>query len=287
VLVACGDGDDNGGSDASDTLVDDVELVPGASPTTTAAPAGVPEVSIPAGIPTELMVTDLVVGTGPAAAQGDTVVVDYVGVRSEDGEQFDTSYGREPFDVTLGAGGVIAGWDQGLVGVQTGGRRQLDIPNDLAYGEQPRGDVIRAGDALTFVIDVRAVIPAADPADAPTDVTIPTSPGASATTFDDVVVGDGDTLATGDTGIVRLLLHRGDNGALLYNSWEQGDPLRVQLEDGATLPGLVTGLEGMRVGGRRIITMPPSAAFGDAGNPQMGLPAGTDVVVLADLVAVL
>ena len=117
---------------------------------TTALPK--PEVSIPQEIPTELVVTDLIEGTGPAAAEGDTVLVHYVGVRSEDGTEFDNSYdsGR-PFSVNLGAGGVITGWDQGLVGVKQGGRRQLDIPAELAYGDQPQGDVIQAGDALTFL----------------------------------------------------------------------------------------------------------------------------------------
>ena len=96
----------------------------------------------------------------PRPPSGDTVVVDYVGVRSEDGTEFDTSYGATPFPVTLGTGGVIDGWEQGLVGAQPGQQLQLDIPSDLAYGDQPQGDIIQAGDALTFVIDVLAVLAA-------------------------------------------------------------------------------------------------------------------------------
>ena len=69
-------------------------------------------------------------------------------------------------DVVLGQGGVIAGWDEGLVGVQAGARVRLDIPSDLAYGAEARGDIIGENEALTFVIDVRAVIPPADPSDA-------------------------------------------------------------------------------------------------------------------------
>ncbi|MCB0969682.1 MAG: FKBP-type peptidyl-prolyl cis-trans isomerase, partial [Ilumatobacter sp.] len=113
-----------------------------------------PAVSIPEALPTELVITDLVEGEGEAAQAGDTVTVNYVGVRSEDGTEFDNSYDRgATFDVTLGAGNVIQGWDEGLIGVKKGGRRQLDIPSDLAYGDQANG-VIEAGDALTFVIDV-------------------------------------------------------------------------------------------------------------------------------------
>ncbi len=120
-----------------------------------------PEVAIPAELPTELIITDLVEGTGDGAQNGDTVLVHYVGVRSEDGVEFDNSYDRgQPFGVVLGSGGVIAGWDQGLVGVKAGGQRQLDIPAELAYGDSDRG-TIRPGDALTFVVDVISVTPAA------------------------------------------------------------------------------------------------------------------------------
>lgn len=134
-----------------------------------------PEVEIPAELPTELVVTDLVTGSGPTAEAGDTVTVHYVGVRSEDGTEFDNSYdGGVPFPVTLGLNSVIQGWELGLIGVQAGTRRQLDIPSSLAYGDQS-GGVIQAGDALTFVVDVISVDkptpitapPMADPADCP------------------------------------------------------------------------------------------------------------------------
>jgi len=121
-----------------------------------------PEVAIPDEIPTELVVTELSPGEGPEAADGDTVVVHYVGVRSEDGTEFDNSYDRgAPFPVIVGSGSVIAGWDQGLVGAQAGSQIQLDIPADLAYGDNPQGGIIQPGDALTFVIDVVSVTPAA------------------------------------------------------------------------------------------------------------------------------
>jgi peptidylprolyl isomerase len=121
-----------------------------------------PDVEIPAEIPEELVVTVISPGEGPEAVAGDTVLVHYVGVRSEDGTEFDNSYDRgEPFPVTVGAGGVIQGWDEGLVGAQAGSQIQLDIPADLAYGDSPRGEIIQPGDALTFVIDVVSVTPAA------------------------------------------------------------------------------------------------------------------------------
>ncbi|MDW3215935.1 MAG: peptidylprolyl isomerase [Ilumatobacteraceae bacterium] len=141
-----GTDDGDGADDGASTTTVDTEL-----------PGGKPEVQIPDELPTELVVTDLIEGTGPEAEAGDTVVVNYVGVRSEDGFEFDNSYDRgQPFPVQLGAGSVIQGWDLGLVGARVGTRRQLDIPAELAYGDADRGD-IRPGDALTFVIDVLAI----------------------------------------------------------------------------------------------------------------------------------
>ena len=72
------------------------------------------------------------------------MLVNYVGVRSADGTEFDNSYdGGQPFPWSSGAAASSQGWEQGLVGVKTGGRRQLDIPADLAYGDEPQGDVIQ------------------------------------------------------------------------------------------------------------------------------------------------
>jgi cyclophilin family peptidyl-prolyl cis-trans isomerase/FKBP-type peptidyl-prolyl cis-trans isomerase len=198
VMSACGSSDDTADAPAStieDATVEDgtVEIDdsstvadgddPAATTPTSVAATEKPEVQIPDETPTELVITDLVAGSGPPAQVGDTVVVNYVGVRSEDGFEFDNSYDRgQPYPVTLGTGSVIPGWDQGLVGAQAGMRRQLDIPASLAYGDAGSGD-IRPGDALTFVIDVVAVEPRpvitappqADPSECPaTDGSEPT-----------------------------------------------------------------------------------------------------------------
>jgi peptidylprolyl isomerase len=244
-----------------------------------------PEVEVPAEIPTELEVTVIDEGTGPEAVAGDTVIVDYVGVRTRDGVEFDNSYDRfEPFPVVLGQGGVIAGWDQGLVGAQTGARIRLDIPSELAYGAEARGDIIGENEALTFLIDVRAVIQPPDPADQPTEAGVPASEGASETTFTDLVEGDGPELLAGQTGVINYVLFRGDNLVALESSWE-GEPVQVPTAQGG-FPGFVNGLPGMQVGGRRAIIVPPADAFGPDGNPQLGLPAGTDMIIVVDLLGV-
>jgi len=105
---------------------------------------------------------DLVVGTGPAATAGQTVVVQYVGVSYATGKQFDASWvdgpggTPQPFTFQLGAGQVIKGWDEGVVGMHVGGRRELIIPPALAYGAQSQGP-ITPNETLVFVVDLLGI----------------------------------------------------------------------------------------------------------------------------------
>lgn len=111
-----------------------------------------PTVTAGTGDVTKLTVTTLVEGTGAAVASGQTITVNYVGVDYDTGEEFDSSWSRgETAAFAIGVGQVIPGWDQGLVGVKIGSRVQLDIPAELAYGEQSSGGP--AGD-LRFVVDI-------------------------------------------------------------------------------------------------------------------------------------
>jgi peptidylprolyl isomerase len=115
-----------------------------------------PEIEFPEGPPpSELEVTDVLAGDGDEAAPGRTAVVHYVGVAYSSGEEFDASWNRgEPFAFPLGAGRVIAGWDQGVVGMKVGGRRRLVIPPDLGYGDRGAGSAIAPGETLIFVVDL-------------------------------------------------------------------------------------------------------------------------------------
>jgi len=271
LLAACGD----------DSTASDASTAAGAATTPQK-----PEVKLPSKLPTELVVTDLTEGTGAAAVNGDTVVVNYVGVRSADGTEFDNSYDKgRSFPVTLGAGQVIEGWDKGLLGIKPGGRRQLDIPADLAYGDNPPStDVIQKGDALTFVVDAVAVIPKPDPADAP-DITVPPTPNQAEQTFKDLIVGEGAEIKPGQTVAVQLLAFSAADGKQIDSSWEAGTPLTFVPGAGQLPPGLEKAVEGMRVGGRRQVDIPFADAFGAGGNDQLGLPPSTDLIMVLDLVA--
>jgi peptidylprolyl isomerase len=108
--------------------------------------------------PADLVVTDLTAGDGTEATAGRTVSVHYVGVALSTGKEFDASYNSgKPFRFRLGAGQVIAGWDQGVQGMKVGGRRQLVIPPHLGYGRHGAGRVIKPNETLVFVVDLLGV----------------------------------------------------------------------------------------------------------------------------------
>ncbi len=116
-------------------------------------PAAAADASATVPDPTTLQVNDLKVGTGAEAMAGDTVTVDYVGAL-KDGTVFDASKSHgQPFSFTLGTGQVIAGWDQGLVGMKEGGQRVLVIPASMGYGPQAMG-AIPANSTLIFEVEL-------------------------------------------------------------------------------------------------------------------------------------
>jgi peptidylprolyl isomerase len=282
--AACGDDDAASTTTApAPTTVAAAEPVAAADPLDTSSR---PVVSVPDQVPGELIVTEIVPGEGQGADNGDILVVDYVGARTINGQEFDNSWENDQqFMLVLGAGGVIAGWEEGLQGAREGSRIQIDIPASLAYGDESPGAPIQPGDALSFVIDVRAVVPAADPADAPA-AEVPLSDGASELEVIDVVTGDGEALTEGSSGLVQLLVHRGDTGELLDSTWDGSGPVRVEMVEGLLVPGLYDGLLGARQGGRRIIVIPFAQAFGLDGNEDLGLPPATDVILVVDVQAV-
>ena len=111
--------------------------------------------------PTQLQVEDLGAGTGPAIEPGKVAVMQYTGWLYEasapdhKGKKFDSSLDRhEAFRFQLGAGQVIKGWDQGVAGMQAGGKRRLTIPPELGYGERGAGGVIPPGATLVFDVEL-------------------------------------------------------------------------------------------------------------------------------------
>ncbi len=117
-----------------------------------------PTITPPTGpAPTKLVTKEIITGTGSIAEKGDTVSVNYVGALYKTGTVFDASWRHtpaEPFSFTLGSGEVIKGWEEGVVGMRVGGRRELIIPSELGYGKQGSGSKIPPNEALVFVVDL-------------------------------------------------------------------------------------------------------------------------------------
>lgn len=103
---------------------------------------------------TGLKYADIKVGTGRTADKGQTVVVNYTGRFVSNGNVFDSSEGRDPFEFKLGAGKVIAGWDEGVKGMKVGGKRLLVIPPELAYGPNGYPPVIPPNSSLKFEVEL-------------------------------------------------------------------------------------------------------------------------------------
>jgi peptidylprolyl isomerase len=115
-----------------------------------------PVVKVPKGpAPKALQTREIITGTGAAAKAGEKVTVNYVGALYKTGKVFDASWKRdETFSFTLGEGQVIKGWDKGVVGMKEGGRRELIIPAELAYGKTGSPPTIPPNSPLIFIVDL-------------------------------------------------------------------------------------------------------------------------------------
>lgn len=115
-----------------------------------------PHITPPSGPPpTKLVTKEIITGTGAEAKTGSAVAVNYVGALYHSGKVFDASWKRnEPFTFTLGKGQVIPGWEQGVVGMKVGGRRELIIPAALGYGAKGSPPTIPPNEPLIFIVDL-------------------------------------------------------------------------------------------------------------------------------------
>jgi len=206
---------------------------------------------------TSLIKTDTKLGEGAEAQPGQTVIVHYTGwLYDEDapdnrGAKFDSSLDRnDPFGFPLGAGHVIQGWDEGVAGMREGGHRTLIIPSEMGYGEQGAGDDIPPSATLIFDVKLLKVVR--------TDTT-------------DTRVGNGEEAQAGQhvtvhyTGWLYDKNAPENKGRKFDSSRDRDEPFEFPLGYGRVIAGWDQGVQGMKVGGQRTLTIPPEMGYGSRG----------------------
>ena len=207
---------------------------------------------------TKLGIVDVKVGTGEAVKSGDNCTVRYTGT-FKDGTKFDSNdeEGKPEFSFVAGpTGGVIKGWQEGVIGMKPGGERKLSVPSDMAYGARGQGP-IPANSDLYFTIKLVKIEKAGD------DKVVKVK---------DITVGTGREVKAGDTVEIQ---HRGtlDDGKTEIDKGKW----TFKVGKHEVIPGIDQGVIGVKVGGTRRLDIPPLAAFGPLGREPM-VPAKSHVI---------
>jgi peptidylprolyl isomerase len=230
--------------------------------------------------PSGLQYDDVVQGTGATAQSGQSVTVHYTGwlhdaaAPNGRGRKFDSSKDRgDPFEFDLDAGMVIRGWDEGVQGMQVGGTRVLTIPPELGYGARGAGGVIPPNATLVFEVEL-----------------LPT-PERPSLQMTDVVQGTGATAEAGQSVTVHYTGWLFDEsapqqrGRKFDSSKDRGDPFEFDLGAGMVIQGWDQGVQGMKVGGTRVLVIPAHLGYGARGAGGV-IPPNATLVFEVDLLAV-
>ncbi|MDQ0797351.1 FKBP-type peptidyl-prolyl cis-trans isomerase [Streptomyces sp. B1I3] len=251
--------------------------------------------------PKELKIDVISEGGGAKLKNGEAVQVNYLGQAWDSTKPFDNSFDRkQPFGLILGAGMVIPGWEQGLVGQKVGSRVQLVVPPELGYGEQGQGQDIKPNATLVFVVDVvsgkavpkspKGTAVAQDNFDLPkvganTDgkapkVTVPKSDPPKKLVSNYIIESDGETLKESDTVVVNYEAYVWKGEKKFDSTYDTGKVAMFPLAQ-ITVKGLKNGLVGKKVGSRVLLVIPPDQAFGGAA--QQTIPANSTLVWSVDI----
>ncbi|MEU9031966.1 FKBP-type peptidyl-prolyl cis-trans isomerase [Streptomyces sp. NPDC048383] len=296
--AACGD---DSGSDSAETKNGVPAITKGAKfgeTPTLAQGQGTP--------PKELKVEVISEGKGPVLKKGDIAQVNYSGQVWDGKEPFDASFGKgKTFDVNIGAGAVIKGWDQGLEGQKVGSRIELVIPPELGYGAQGSGEKIKPNATLVFVVDIvkGATVPASakgkevaqENKDLPkvgtnTDgkevsVTVPkdTEPPAKLVS-NYVIEGDGPVVKDTDNVVVKFNGKTWKDDKSFESTYATDSSVTWPMSE-LSVKGLKEGLLGKKTGSRILLVIPPADGFGD--KEQGTIPANSTLVFSLDILAVM
>ncbi|MEU8778336.1 FKBP-type peptidyl-prolyl cis-trans isomerase [Streptomyces sp. NPDC048606] len=256
--------------------------------------------------PKELKVEVISEGSGPVLKKGDVAQVNYSGQVWDGKEPFDASFGRgKTFDVTIGAGAVIKGWDQGLEGQKVGSRLELVIPPELGYGAQGSGDKIKPNATLVFVVDIvkGATIPAsAKGKEVPQDdkalpkvgtntdgkevsVEVPKDTAAPTKLVSNYVIeGDGPVIKDTDNVVVKFNGKTWKDDKTFESTYATDTTVTWPMAE-LSVKGLKEGMLGKKAGSRILLVIPPDQGFGD--KEQGTIPANSTLVFSLDILTVM
>ena len=206
-------------------------------------------------------------GDGETPKAGQTCLVHYTGWIWENngkGKEFDSSMKRNaPFAFPVGAGRVIKGWDEGVLTMKVGGKRELLIPAELAYGAKGAGGVIPPNATLLFEVELLGVFKKTE----------------SGLEYRDIKIGDGPSPKTGQTCVMHYTgwLWRGSKGKKFDSSVDKGEPFPFPIGKRRVIAGWDEGVATMKVGGKRELVIPAKLGYGARG-------AGRDIPPNANLI---
>lgn len=211
-----------------------------------------------------LQYTEIEAGDGPAPEPGDVVTIHYRATL-EDGTEIDNTYdGGEPVVFPLGQGSVIPGWDEGIALMNEGGKANLVIPPELAFGDSPgAGGQIPPNSTLIFEVELVSVQAGAP--DSPTEIEeadyVTTESGLK---YHDFVVGEGPSPETGQTVTVHYTGWLED-GTKFDSSLDRGQPFTFAIGVNQVIRGWDEGVATMKVGGKRQLVIPSDLGYGEQG----------------------
>ncbi len=214
-------------------------------------------------IPSNLKITDTIIGSGRVVQAGDIITLHYTG-KLENGNKFDSSKDHgEAFTTSIGVGQLIEGWDIGIIGMMTGGTRNLVIPAELGYGDQEIPG-IPANSTLVFDVELISV--------------------KAGLSIVDTVVGNGKLVDAGD----MISIHytgKLENGNKFDSSVDRGTPFECTIGVGQLIQGWDIGIVGMKEGGKRTLTIPSELGYGERGAGAK-IPGGATLVFDVELLKV-
>lgn len=235
---------------------------------------------------TQLGVTDIEIGDGEVAEMQDTVTLHYRGTFRESGEEFDSSYSRGA-PSTLPLRQFVTGFSQGVQGMKVGGKRRIEIPYALAYGERGRPPTIPPRSDLVFEVELVGVEKPEPPRkpDLATEFEGEPQDLSDGLVVRDITVGEGEAAVKPNAKVfVHILGVTAATGEQFASSREAGAPQQLDLGDPRMLPGLSRGIVGMKPTGKRRIEVPSALGFGLQGVGEL-VPPNSDLVFEVELLS--